>query len=397
MARRPSIVACWFRLRSLHVGSSCGCLVQFWLVHYSCFSPLANFIETLGYFLKWSRSLVIMDQLPSYFAVYQLCVLAAVCLMLFLFQQHRTALLIVTVVLTISVVSLFVVFASIHTAHEPWGEIGDLIKFLCVLPLGLGPIVVFLRMPRNLRQLNSNWFSWYVNVAVVVNIAMVAALPTSGTYRGVSSRFACASLVVWLVFEMLEIGWFRCVVVPDLAYTKGPPAQTPALAKTALLQTTKPVAFQTWFLFTASPADWVLCHAAYRLVLVTLPTLDTFRYLLLEPLSIYLAMWLSSKCAADHNASPTVCDAGEKKSFGLVHWSYFFGMADTLVVATMGTVSHLADHVMPPDSRPLKMSVLPAAEAGGAGDMAGVVVHVLVTCYAVRSTWSRRSSLLKLF
>lgn len=72
-------------------------------------------------------------------------------------------------------------------------------------------------------------------------------------------------------------------------------------------------------------------------------------------------------------------------------------MADTLVVATMGTVSHLADHVMPPDSRPLKMSVFPSGAAGGAGDMAGMVVHVVVTCYAVWSIWGRRSTLLKLF
>ncbi|KAJ3132308.1 hypothetical protein HK100_005429 [Physocladia obscura] len=85
------------------------------------------------------------------------------------------------------------------------------------------------------------------------------------------------------------------------------------------------------FLFTAVSRDWIIVHALYRAVLVTLPLFDTLRHLPLEiaSLTAMAAFWLYT--CHFHNSKRPI--------------EHFFGIADTVVVATACLVSAIFDIV----------------------------------------------------
>ncbi|MCW7493025.1 hypothetical protein ND861_08445 [Leptospira sp. 2 VSF19] len=161
------------------------------------------------------------------------------------------------------------------------------IKLILLLPFGLGAVLTYINLSE-LKQIKFQiWFTRYINFAVLTNIFVMVFSPDAGTYRGIVSRFACLSLLVWLIQEMLKVGF----------------------------QTT--LTDRKFFIFNSSPLSWIYCHALYRIALLSLPTFDSIQYLLLEPLSL---------------VSMTVLYRWHKKRYPL---PYYFGLADTLVVTTL--------------------------------------------------------------
>ena len=171
--------------------------------------------------------------------------------------------------------------------HQNPIKIMGFIKLMLLLPLGLGAVLVFASFSEDKQQRFLLPFSRYINFAVATNIFVMVFTPDGGTYRGLLSRFVCLTLLVWLLQEMAKER-FRTT-----QFDRG------------------------FFIFRSSPLQWVYCHAAYRLALLSLPTFDSLQYLLLEPLSLSLMFVLYHL---------------HKKRY-LLH--YYFGFADTLVVTTL--------------------------------------------------------------
>lgn len=170
--------------------------------------------------------------------------------------------------------------------HDPIKTMG-FIKLMLLLPLGLGAVLAFASFSEEKQQRFLLPFSRYINFAVATNIFVMVFTPDGGTYRGLLSRFVCLTLLVWLLQEMAKER-FRTT-----QFDRG------------------------FFIFRSSPLQWVYCHAAYRIALLSLPTFDSLQYLLLEPLSLVImfALYrLHKRCYPLH---------------------YYFGFADTLVVTTL--------------------------------------------------------------
>jgi hypothetical protein len=283
-------------------------------------------------------------------------------------------------VLCVSCASIWVFMSTM----SPASDVAGFVKFICEMPLGLGSLVLFQCLPWRHRIAYRSYFVQYVNVAVVGNIAMMVFVPDGGTMRGWTSRMACTALVIWLIKAMRAQHWV-----------------TQPLPQPRNLRSASPL-----FIFTAVPLPWIMTHACHRCVMITLPAFDSPRYVLLEILSlgimVFLHWWynrpaLPTGTAADL-VGPGVKLSTRPSSFLPVEIGRrqfpveaFFGLADTICVATMGTVSHIADGLLGADTL-RRMSAramsdwLSSNSAArwmlwyeGAVDIVGVVVHVAVT------------------
>ncbi|KAJ3127788.1 hypothetical protein HK098_005787 [Nowakowskiella sp. JEL0407] len=171
-----------------------------------------------------------------------------------------------------------------------------MLKMQCAWLLGLGSVVAFGLLGVDAQKKHLNSFTNFINFVVLGNIAMMFFLPIDNTMRGYSHRVVCALLVIWLAKEMQKVRW-------NTVYF-----------------------FKGYFLFNASPMSWVICHALYRSVMVTLPIFDTQRYFVLEPLSLGIMMILYRTSG---------------KNDGRV--SDWFGISDTMVVSTITFMTSVAD------------------------------------------------------
>lgn len=167
-------------------------------------------------------------------------------------------------------------------------------KLSCLLPLGLGSLMMFrVFLAKYVRFLPA--FSHYVNFAVVGNIAMMLFIPNDSpsTYRAYWGRIICAGLAIWLCLEIKRTG----------------SAQTCAFSKSGM------------FIFKAAPLRWIITHALYRFILITLPCFLTPRYLFVEAFSLSTMMflyWLDGKQHPIEN---------------------YFGYADSITAACVGITS----------------------------------------------------------
>lgn len=166
-------------------------------------------------------------------------------------------------------------------------EILGFIKLVLLLPLGLGAVLAFAMLSVDKQQKYLLPMTRYINFAVTANIFAMVFAPDSDTYRGLLSRFACVTLLVWLLQEMSKVRY------QTTQFKRG------------------------FFIFKSSPLHWIYCHAAYRIALLSLPSFDSLQYLLLEPLSLFIMKVLYH---VDKKKNP-------------IH--YYFGFADTLVVTTL--------------------------------------------------------------
>ena len=190
-----------------------------------------------------------------------------------------------TLALLIVAISLGVIFNFIFPGNDYVISGTGLLKFLCAV-WGLLAIVGFLLLPNVYREGYLFSFTIFVNCAVLFNIGMMVFVPAGETIRGLVIRGICLLLLVWLVLLMKERR-YRTVQVDS-----------------------------GFFLFSASPLVWIVCHAAYRSALVSLPSFNGL-YLLIEPLT-FLVMYLFFRVAK------------RKRPI-----SYYFGFADTLVVSAL--------------------------------------------------------------
>ena len=280
--------------------------------------------------------------LSTLFVVYQAAAIASVTLAVILYIRAPQLLLLLVPAITAVVLTLFL-RASLSSSNDKamWVDVAGLGKLLCELPVGLGSILLFATQSVSTRRAHQRAFATFVNLAVLGNIAMMALLPGGGTFRGETSRAACLMLCAWLLLEICRVGWLACVPVSEGRQCG-----------------------QGVFIFTASPLKWVLCHALYRAVMVTLPAFDTWRYLQLEPLSLGCMCVLHSYLTRLPSESPPVANVnqamkreGGHKNVPDADVFHYFGIADTLVVATLGTLSHLSDHFIDPQIRPLTLTV----------------------------------------
>jgi hypothetical protein len=215
-----------------------------------------------------------------------LMAIVSVALVCYLASFQRAILLGIVIILS------FV--SSVHYAMNPAPdsiETMGFIKLMFLLPLGLGSLLTFASLSEGRQRKFLLWFTPYINLAVTSNIFIMIFAPDGGTLRGIVSRVLCIVLLVWLLQEMAKVK-FRTT-----HFESG------------------------FFIFRSSPLNWVLCHACYRIALLSLPAFDSLSYILLEPLS------LGSMVALYHL---------HKKRHPL---PYYFGFADTLVVTTLAVLS----------------------------------------------------------
>ena len=182
---------------------------------------------------------------------------------------------------------------TIILALDKASTAGEMIKTICVLPLGLGSVLAFSLASHSLQTKLLSAFTKYINFAVYGNIAMMLGTPQGGTFRGMCSKIACITLFVWIVQQGKHARW-----------------------KTVRLH-------DSIFVFTAVSKAWIFAHAIYRFILLTLPCFGSGRrHCLLEVYSLSLTFAFSAE-------------------FDLP-FEYCFGMADTLVVATVTAWSAIA-------------------------------------------------------
>jgi hypothetical protein len=194
----------------------------------------------------------------------------------------------------LGVVLLLSVISSLHYAMHPSPdsiETMGFIKLMFLLPLGLGSLLIFSCLSEARQKKSLRGFTHYINLAVTSNIFIMIFTPDGGTSRGLVSPVVCVVLLVWLIQEMAKARF----------HTTDFDAGT--------------------FIFRSSPLPWVLCHASYRIALLSLPAFDSLSYVLLEPLS------LATMVALYHL---------HKKRQPL---AFYFGFADTLVVTTLAVLS----------------------------------------------------------
>ncbi|MBL0954132.1 MAG: hypothetical protein IBJ01_05135 [Leptospira sp.] len=182
------------------------------------------------------------------------------------------------------------VFVGIHFLSQSNHDLVSIMgfaKMILLLPFGLGVVIGYVCLPESKQQKFLPSFNRYINFAVLANIFVMIFSPDGGTYRGILSRFLCFFLIIWLLQEMAKVRF----------------------------QTTETKL--NIFTFNSSPLAWIYCHAGYRIVLLSLPTFSSSYYLLLEPMSILVMVGLYHL---------------NKKRNPL---SYYFGLADTIVVTTL--------------------------------------------------------------
>eukprot|EP01137_Pigoraptor_chileana_P004731 Opistho-2@2720 len=270
---------------------------------------------------------------------------AAVASATVLARLHPTALVASGLALTSYLVSRYLLTRS-HRTLLQWG---GLLKIIAVLPLGLCAVVAYGLAPMHWRQRNLWWFNVYINAAVFGNIAGMLFVPAGGTMRGRTTRIACASLVVWLVKEASSQGWQTVRYNDDGA-----------------------------FLFTAAPLTWIVCHALYRAVLVTLPSFESVRYIIMEPASLATMASMHWAWSAGH----------EHTGGSPINMGAYFGYADTLVVACMSATSKLIDETSAPATKTAAATSAASSKQSfwirdRALDAVGVAVHIFVCCVSV--------------
>jgi hypothetical protein len=189
-------------------------------------------------------------------------------------------------------------------AFDQTSTVGETIKTVCLLPLGLGSILAFLVASRSWKTKLLPAFTVYVNFAVYGNIVMMVGTPTGGTLRGVCCKMACVALFTWVLQQGRRVGW-----------------------KTILLH-------DNMFVFTAVSKSWIFAHAIYRFVLLTLPCFGSGRrHRLLEVYSVTLTYALSSASR--------------------LPFEYCFGFADTLAAPAAAGWSAIATtfNLIPRDAK----------------------------------------------
>ncbi|KAJ7281866.1 hypothetical protein C8J57DRAFT_84545 [Mycena rebaudengoi] len=184
------------------------------------------------------------------------------------------------------------VSASI-VVFDKTSTIGEMIKIICLLPLGLGSVLGFLVANRSFQTRFLPAFTTYVNFAVYGNIGMMVGTPADGTLRGMCSKVTCIALFIWIVQQGHRARWKTIVRHDGL------------------------------FVFTAVSKSWIFAHAIYRFILLTLPCFGSGRrHCLLELYSLTLTFALSSTSN--------------------LPFEHCFGMADTLVVPAAAGWSAIA-------------------------------------------------------
>jgi hypothetical protein len=183
--------------------------------------------------------------------------------------------------------------SAIILAFDKTSTAGEMIKIMCELPLGLGSVLAFLVAKRSFQTKFLPAFTTYVNFAVYGNIVMMVGTPGDNTLRGLCSKVTCIALFLWILQQGRRAGWKTIVLHDNL------------------------------FVFTAVSKSWILAHAIYRFVLLTLPCFGSGRrHRLLEVYSLTLTFALSS---TSH-----------------LPFAYCFGQADTLVVPAVAAWSAIA-------------------------------------------------------
>lgn len=211
-------------------------------------------------------------------------------------------------------------------------NVGEMIKILCELPLGLGSILAFLVANRSFQTKYLSTFTMYVNFAVYGNIGMMVGTPAGGTLRGMCSKVTCITLFIWIVQQGYRARWKTIVLHDNL------------------------------FVFTAASKSWIFAHAVYRFILLTLPCFGSGRrHRLLELYSLTLTFALSW---------------ASKLPF-----EYCFGMADTLVVPAAAGWSAVATtfNLIPRDA---KKNDLPSDHIGTDADVYLSAVSLAVATVA---------------
>ncbi|KFY29301.1 hypothetical protein V493_02426 [Pseudogymnoascus sp. VKM F-4281 (FW-2241)] len=221
-------------------------------------------------------------------------------------------------------------------------SVGEMIKVMCELPLGLGSVLAFLVAPRSFQTRFLPAFTAYVNLAVYGNIGMMVGTPAGGTIRGMCCKFTCIALFIWIVQQGHRVRWKTIVLHDNL------------------------------FVFTAASKSWIFAHAIYRFVLLTLPCFGSGRrHRLLEVYSLTLTFALSSASN--------------------LPFEYCFGMADTLVVPATAGWSAIATtfNLIPRDA---KKNDLPSNHIGADADVYLSLVSLAVTtfvCFKIASATQR--------
>ncbi len=210
----------------------------------------------------------------------------AVAVVGYLASFHRSILF--ALVMALALFASFQFFGS--SSRDPVQTMG-FIKLLFLFPLGLGSLLAFAGLSEARQKRSLAWLTHYINIAVAANIFVMIFTPAGDSYRGLLSRFVCLALLVWLLQEMAK----------------------------KRFQTTH---FEAgFFIFRSSPLSWILCHACYRIALLSLPAFDSLHYLLLEPLSLLMMAVLYRL---------------HQKRYPL---AFYFGFADTIVVSSLAVIS----------------------------------------------------------
>ncbi len=232
------------------------------------------------------------------------------------------------VILFLMITGQFIFFGS-HSLDSWMGYI----KLICELVFGLGAVIGFSLLSRRLQVSYLSAFTLFVNIAVLGNIAMMIVIPSEGTYRGLTSKVTCILLVVWLIQEIIKNRW------RTTQYQNG------------------------FFLFNSVPLAWIFSHCIYRIGLITLPIFDSYRYILLEPISLVL-MYVFYRI---HKAGHPV--------------RFYFGLADTVAVSTLAIAEQFLGWLAP-----LRM---PASEvihfSQNQLDMMVVPIQMGVAVFALRA------------
>lgn len=241
---------------------------------------------------------------------------------------------------------LLIVF-TVSTAivvFDKTSTVGEMIKIMCELPLGLGSVLAFLVTNRSFQTRFLPAFTAYVNFAVYGNIGMMVGTPADGTLRGMCSKITCIALFIWIVQQGYRVRWKTIVLHDNL------------------------------FVFTAASKSWIFAHAVYRFVLLTLPCFGSGRrHRLLEFYSLTMTFALSSASQ--------------------LPFEYCFGMADTLVVPASAGWSAIATtfNLIPRDA---KKKDLPTNHFGTDADIYLSAVSLAVAtfvCFKIATAPARRS------
>jgi hypothetical protein len=260
-----------------------------------------------------------------------------------LLLRHQPRLLLLIILVT-SILETSRFLIKSNWSFVAWSS---LLKLVCVWPLGFGSVILFGQLPKHLQVKFLPRFTIYINAAVLGNVAMMVSVPSDGTLRGLTHRPVCILMVLWLVAECHKVSW------KTVKYTRE----------------------DGMFTFIASPIPWVISHACYRTVMLTLPMFNTATYLMLDPFSLIcmvtLSWFFASTAVAPKTTSlksPQAFSWNSWRSYGSV--SHWFGLADTMVVSTIAYVSTF-----------IEIAPTPAQE--NMLDIVGVTVHTMIALVVV--------------